>query len=244
MALAVCVASCGGNSSPIGVTVTAVGVSNTGPVTVLLNGQQSFVASITGGSNTATWSVCLPPVVSAGQPVNCNSGNLGTITPTNSNGTTAVYTAPVTIPTPNSFVVAAFSTVDPTIFGDYTVTVDSGIRITLKPLSATVAENQPLLLTATVTGPITTALTWTVNNIAGGDLPTVGSITPGANNTATYLAPPIIPTSGVTVAATSAVDPSQSGSAAISVVVPADPNLGSIDPAGALEGSVQQDVYF
>ena len=244
LALAACVASCGGNSTPIGVTVAAVGVSNTGPVTVLLNGQQSFVASITGGSNTATWAVCLPPVTTGGQPVNCNSGNLGTITPTNSNGTSAVYTAPATIPTPNSFVVAAFSTVDPTIFGDYSVTVDSGIRITLKPLSATVAENQSLLLTATVTGPATTALTWDVNNIVGGDLPTVGTITPGANNTATYLAPPIIPTGGITVKATSAVDPSQSGSAAISVVVPADPVLSSIDPTSGLEGSAQQDVYF
>ena len=152
LALAACVASCGGNSTPIGVTVSAIGVSNTGPVTVLLSGQQSFVASITGGSNTATWAVCLPPVTTSGLPVNCNSGNLGTITPTNSNGTTAVYTAPATIPTPNSFVVAAFSIVDPTIFGDYTVTIDSGIRISLKPLTATVAENQSLLLTATVTG--------------------------------------------------------------------------------------------
>ncbi len=244
LALAACVASCGGNSTPIGVTVAAVGVSNTGPVTVLLNGHQSFVANITGGSNTATWAVCLPPVITGGQPVNCNSGNLGTITLTNSNGTSAVYTAPATIPTPNSFIVAAFSTVDPTIFGDYTVTVDSGIRIRLKPLTATIAENQSLLLTATVTGPTSTALTWTVNNIAGGDLPTVGTITPGANNTATYLAPPVIPTAGITVEATSAVDPSQSGSASISVVVPADPVLSSIDPTTALEGSAQQDVYL
>jgi hypothetical protein len=53
--LAACVASCGGNSTPVGVTVTPT------TATVLLNTTQQFVDTVTGTSTSGvTWFVCLP----------------------------------------------------------------------------------------------------------------------------------------------------------------------------------------
>src|ERR1700734_869496 len=120
--LAAGLARCGGNTTPVGVTVIPTGTSAS-PISVIINsqpgqppGQKQFVASVTGTStSTVNWLICLPPpslAVTHPIPVNCGQlTGFGTIS------NTGLYTAPPTPPTPNVFVIAAQSTVNQNIYG-------------------------------------------------------------------------------------------------------------------------------
>jgi len=244
--LAACVASCGGNSTPVGVTVTPT------TATVLLNTTQQFVDTVTGTSTSGvTWFVCLP-ATSTGSgtkvppPIDC-----GMLTGFGTVSSTGLYTAPSTVPSPATFVVAAESVVNTTIYGIATVTIDSGIRVSLYPTTATIGIGERYLFTPTVTGTPNTALTWSVTSgtttVVGGNS-TVGFICPNPDApqpcpAGTYVAPLVSPGT-VTITATSAADASQSGTASVTVTSGADPTLTSISPTMASEGSVQQDVYL
>jgi hypothetical protein len=80
--------------------------------------------------------------------------------------------------------------------------------VAITPTSITVPLNTSTTFTAVVnltnsTTSTTTSVTWEVNGVANGDLQTVGSITPSADNQlqGVYTAPPVVPTqtvSGVT----------------------------------------------
>jgi DNA-binding beta-propeller fold protein YncE len=253
--LAVAVSGCGGNNTTIGVTVSAIGQQNLGssptaPVSVLKGQTQTFSASVTGGSTTTvSWQICLPVAVTSPltQPKTCTpipgvtgSGSstvtgYGTIT---QNG---VYTAPTTIPQSNSFEVMAVSTVNSTAFGVSYVRIDSGIRVQMIPISATIATQETYSITANVTGTTNTAVTWSVNSIVGGNA-TDGTVVPTGPQTALYTAPAAPLTAMVT--ATSAADSSQSADSTITVVQAADPKIASLDPSTAEQGSAQQDVYL
>jgi len=258
---AILVAGCGGNSTPVGVTVSPV------TATVLLNQTQQFTDTVTGTStSTVNWLICLPAATTTTSttvvppPINCGQlTGFGTIT------STGLYTAPSAVPSPATFVVAAQSTVNTTIYGVATVTVDSGVRVSLNPTSATIGTSQSLAsisstqnftFTPTVTGTSNQGLTWSVTSgattVVGGNS-TIGfvcpnSATPLCNGLAqgTYIAPTTAP-GAVTVTATSAADASKSATAAVSVVSLVGitgPALTSIAPSSAAEGSVQQDVYL
>ncbi len=70
MVLAACVAGCGGNSTPVGVTVTPTGTAAS-PQTVVISGQQPFIATVTGTStSTVNWFICLPPTNTDGYESN------------------------------------------------------------------------------------------------------------------------------------------------------------------------------
>ena len=244
--LAAWVAGCGGNSTPVGVTVSPT------TATVLLNTTQQFVDTVTGTSTSGvTWYVCLP-ATSTGSgtkvppPIDC-----GMLTGFGTVSSTGLYTAPSTVPSPATFVVAAQSVVNTTIYGVATVTIDSGIRVSLYPTSATIGIGESYLFTPTVTGTPNTGLTWSVTSgsttVVGGNS-TVGYICPNPDApqpcpAGTYIAPLVSPGT-VTITATSAADPSKSGTASVTVESGADPTLSSISPTMASEGSVQQDVYL
>jgi len=94
----------------------------------------------------------------------------------------------------------------------------SGVTITLTPKTATVVINQSAAFQATVSGSSNSAVTWSVNNIVGGNS-TVGTIVSGL-----YTAPASVPSPAtVTVGAVAQADATQSQSASV-LVVASNPN--------------------
>jgi DNA-binding beta-propeller fold protein YncE len=242
--------ACGGNSTPVGVTVSP------SPATVPLGGTQQFQATVTGTSTTlVTWQLCLVPSPTNIQPTVCSPATTGQtqmpsgygIITTGQTNTPqgGFYTAPATLPPTNDFLVVATSTVNTRIFGATVVHIDSTIRVAITPSTATIAPGDSYTFTANVTGTTNTAVTWEVNGVAGGDV-TDGFITSGGGNgnTATYVAPLSNPPSSVTITAVSGFDPAESGTAAVTVISSAAPTLTSAAPNIVGEGSTQQEIYL
>ncbi len=248
--LAAWAAGCGGNSTPVGVTVAP------NPATVLLNSSLQFVSNVSGASaTTVTWQVCLTPTSSSGttpppvttKPTDCtpipgiptpNGGTVltgyGTI---QQNG---LYTAPPALPTPNTAVILVTSTVDSSAFAMASLTIDSGIRVQVTPPTATIGPLESFQFTATVHGSTNNSgVSWTLSLAGNNNPPALGTI----SSAGLYMAPGASP-GVVTVTATSAADPTQSGSAEVSISSGGPPTLTSVDPGVAAQGSVQQDVYL
>ncbi len=250
--LAACAVGCGGNSTPVGVTVTPTGTAAS-PQTVLLSGLQQFQATVTGTStSTVNWFICLPPTnttVTHPIPVTCGQlTGFGTIS------STGLYAAPPT-PAPSVFVVAAQSTVNANIYGLSYVVVGTGVRISIEPKTATLNPGEKIQFSSTVSGSSNTAVTYSVTadsmTVVGGNS-TIGIICPSSNDTqnlcanqpaGTYFAPLVSP-GAVTITATSAADTSQSATANVTIAGGSDPTLSSIAPTTTQEGSVQQDIYL
>jgi hypothetical protein len=159
-----------------------------------------FTATVRNTTNAAvTWQV---------DGVSGGNATVGTIS------TSGLYTAPATVPNPNSVTVKAVSQADATKSASATVTITPIITVTVLPTSVTVLAGATQQFTATVASPVNTAVTWQVNGIAAGSS-TVGTIT----TTGLYTAPPTPPLSGtVTVTAASVANPVRTGSATVTVV--------------------------
>src|ERR1700733_11023715 len=241
---------CGGNSTPGGVTVT--------PITpnVPLGGTLQFQATVTGTPTTSvTWQLCLVPSPTNAQPTVCSPATagqtqmpsgFGVITTGQTNTPQGgFYTAPATLPPTNDFLVVATSTVNTKIFGETVVHLDSTIRVSITPSTATIAPGESFTFTANVTGTTNTAVTWEVNGNAGGDV-TDGFIVPGGGNgnTAVYTVPVSNPPGTVTITAVSGFDPAESGTAAVTIIGSAAPALTSAQPNIVGEGSAQQEVFL
>jgi YVTN family beta-propeller protein len=263
--LAAWVAGCGGNSTPVGITVTSAAAGAGSTATVNIKNTVQFFATVTGTSSaTVFWQICLVPTIPGNQPTKCTQGIglAGCTVPTVSKslvgfGTisaTGLYTAPDTVPSPSLFVVMASSCVRPTAFGLQSTQVTVGVTVQLIPASATIETGEKFPLTLTITGTQDKSVTWTVTNgtnppVVGGNS-TIGFICP-PNPVApqpcpdgTYIAPNAPPPGGsVQVRATSATSGSPFGQSTIIVVQAVPPTVTSIDPPTAVQGSVQQDVY-
>jgi WD40 repeat protein len=189
MALLVAASGCGGGSaSPTPPTPSAISVQIS-PVTatVFQGATQLFTATVSGTTNTAVaWSV--------------QEGALGgTITAAGS------YRAPTNAGT---FHVIATSQADTSKIAIATITVP-GPSVAIAPVSVTLAPSGTQAFTATVTGLVNTAVTWTVQEAAGG----------AVSGTGFYTAP--ITTGFYHVVATSVADATVSGSATITVTTSA-----------------------
>src|SRR5580700_5907158 len=242
--------ACGGNSTPVGVTVSPINPD------VPLSGTLQFQATVTGTPTTSvTWQLCLVPSPTSIQPTVCSPATtgqtqmpsgFGVITTGQTNTPQGgFYTAPATLPPTNDFLVVATSTVNTKIFGETVVHLDSTIRVSITPSTATIAPGESFTFTANVTSTTNTAVTWEVNGNAGGDV-TDGFIVPGGGNgnTAVYTAPTQNPPATVTITAVSASDPLESGTAAVTIIGSAAPTLTSSQPNLVGEGSAQQEVYL
>jgi hypothetical protein len=171
------------------VTVTPVPISvSVSPATasIQISKTQQFTATVTGSNNTAvTWSV---------------SGG-GTI---NSSG---LYTAPATVPSPNTVTVKATSQADTAKSGTATIIVIP-ILVSVNPTAVYVGIFKTQQFTATVSGTSNIAVTWSINGNDG----TKGSI----SSSGLYTAPATVPSPNtVTVRATSQADTSKFAEAAI-----------------------------
>ena len=136
--------------------------------------------------------------------------------------------APATSPNPNSVTLTATPQADPAKKAQATLSIVPGINVSVSPVSATLAANHRVTLTAQVNGTSTTGLNWHVNGIAGGNAALGRICVAGSNpcqavtNTSLqvdFLAPGAIPSPNpVTVTATSVADTTKSASAQITVI--------------------------
>jgi YVTN family beta-propeller protein len=275
--LAVCAAGCGGNSTAISVTVT--GPTGTSPIStsggypVPPNGAVQLLATVSGiTATTVYWQVCLqpgtPPTTGSPTPVtppaDCSapSAPQGCIAPTVSKPVTGygtvtpngLYTAPATIPSPSTTYAVATSCVNTFYFAVFQIVVKSPYAITITPSAATIATGQTFQFNATVQGPNSSSgVTWSVctSSAASSNLNCGASGIGTISGSGLYTAPGTVPTSSVTVQATSVADPTQNGTAIITVVAATAPVLNNfstsypspIAPTIAAAGSAQQDIY-
>jgi hypothetical protein len=189
-----------------------------GATSVTLGNTSQYVATVTGGTNTAvTWSV---------GGIEGGEESIGTISKK------GLYTAPQTAPQPSKITITATSAADTSVSQSITVTLAvpaPTITLTLSGAkTVTLGTTSPY--TATVTGSSNTGVTWSVNGIAGGN--TVNG-TISANGL--YSAPSTIPqVSTVTIAATSVADSTIAKSMVVTLVAPTST---SRIPANAIASS-------
>src|SRR6185437_4119566 len=202
------------SNPPPNVTVTLQPATASVP----LGQTQQFTATVTGASSSAVnWSV---NGVAGGNSV------AGTIS------SSGLYTAPQSLPSPSSVTVRATSQTALSASGSARVQLQSGIVVSVAPNSANVALRASANFSATVTGAGTSsvAVSWSVNNVAGGNS-ILGTITATGADAATYTAPAVAPAPpNVNVTATSVADPSKSANASVTISCAA-PN--TIAPASA-----------
>ncbi len=167
---------------------------------VTLATSQAFSATVSGTANTAVlWSV---------NGVADGNATLGTVS---SSGT---YTAPAAMPASATVAIAATSVAVPSVSGQATATlVPPPIAVAVVPASATVRLGQFQAFAAAVSGTANTAVSWSVNGIAGGNA-TVGTIDAFGN----YTAPAAMPSpTTVAVRATSAASAAATGQAVVAL---------------------------
>jgi len=251
------ISGCGGNTTPIGITVVPL------TATILLGKPQQFSAIVTGAATTTvTWQICLPPQPSGLQPTICSPAvvgqtqlppGYGTITTGANNTPGGFYTAPSTLPPTNGFLIVATSTVQTTAFATAIVNITSGIGVVVTPANATLNSGDHQQFLASINGGTASGsnVTWEVNGVAGGTQANgficqgLGPLPSGQVCTAVgeYFAPLGTTPGGVIITAVSAADPSEVGTASVTVVASSNPVMISISPTTVGEGSVQQDVY-
>ncbi|MBZ5702329.1 MAG: hypothetical protein LAN84_10825 [Acidobacteriia bacterium] len=166
----------------------------------------------------------------------CAGSACGTLTSTGSASSTggatiasATYTAPATPPNPASVVITVTPAADPARQVQAAVTITAVVSVGVSPASATRAINHRLTLSVAVGGTANTAVTWSVNGVAGGNasvgqLCVAGSnpcqaVTTSSSAQVDYLAPGALPTPNpVTVQAVSQADPTKSAAAQITII--------------------------
>ena len=215
---AVLMAGCAGITSsgpgPAVVTVTVQPLQ----ASLFLGQTQQFQVTVTGTSDkSVTWSV---------GGVAGGSAAAGTISPG------GLYTAPNVLSSPPSVTLTASSNAHPEATTSVTITLADDIVVGILPPTATVSTEAGQAFTANITasGGPSTAVTWSVNGVAGGNS-SLGMITSNGNNAALYVAPAVPPSpSTVNVTATSVADAAKSATAIVTVACSA---TNSISPPSA-----------
>lgn len=194
------------NGQGVGEAVTVTPTATT----VEVNHRVPFVPSVAGLSATGVnWSATAGTISSAG-----------------------LYTAPASVPSPNTVTVTATSQSNPSLSASATVTiVPAAVSVLVSPLSASVQAGSSEVVTAVVGDTSNTAVTWSVNGVANGNS-TVGTIATNGvgSSVATYIAPSVLPSSNpVSITATSLADPTKSNSASITVTSGSGIVIASLD---------------
>lgn len=174
-------ASCGGSGGGTTPPPTTPNVTVTpSTATVTTGATRQFSATVKGEtSQVVAWKV---------------NGTIGGTAASGYISQEGVYVAPPTVPSPSSVTITALSFSDVSKSGTATVTVQANpaIHVTITGGSAPVAVATfgSHAFAATVTGTANTAVTWYVNNVAGGSA-TTGTVT----SAGLYYAPHSVPVS-------------------------------------------------
>jgi serine protease len=198
--------------NPTSAASTAPSVADTGTCIVPGVSINPTSSSVQAGGATQAFSAQVNSANDAG--VNWYVNNVpggdsvnGTIT------TSGVYTPPGSVPSPNVVTVSAVWTSDTTKYATAQVTINAPVSISISPVLANVTVGSTQTFTAAVANAPNTAVTWSVNGIAGGNA-TLGTISPAG----VYTAPAAVPSpSAVTISAASTADPNKLASASTTV---------------------------
>jgi hypothetical protein len=188
--------------------INAVSVQITPPtITVGTNSVTPFTATVNGaGLQAVQWQVNSIPGGAA---------EIGTI------DTSGNYTAPQFVPIPANVVITAIADADNTRSGTASVNITGTLypaTVYLSPTgTAYVQKGTQLQLSAGITGPADTSVVWQVNGVQNGNS-RVGTIVPGADGSAVYNAPAVVPNpSTVSIQAVSHAEPDRSNSVAVAL---------------------------
>lgn len=191
----------GGNSSSQAITVTV----SPSAVSVPVSQTQAFAATVTGTSSTGvTWSV---------------TGG-GTIT------TSGLYTAPSTVPSPDQVTVTAASKAEPAKSGSaaVTITTQTNSVVSVSPSAVSVEVFATQQFSAAINSQPSTAVTWEVNGVTGGNTTTGTISTSGLYSAPHSISNSLIPANAapvnVQVTAVSTANSSNSGAATVTLTVP------------------------
>jgi DNA-binding beta-propeller fold protein YncE len=277
--IAACLAAgCGGKSAVNTVTVSVI--SSVGNV-IIVGQSTTLNATVTGGttSNTAVnWQPCQFTTTTVSGTTTTTStaaacptdGSLGVISNQETTGT-ATYTAPAKIPDQTKFpglliVITAQSQQDTSKTGSIKLILDSGIGVTLTPVTATVPTNEPQKFSVALSNDLQNqGVTWlvtqstptatiTVPNLATCS-PTCGTITSTTSTTATYTAPTAVPTAStpagasttpaeVTVVAVAKSDNTRFATGTITIIQGGPITFNGISPTIAPQGAALWDIYL
>jgi hypothetical protein len=176
--------SISGPSAPGSVTISPTSSS------LYVGGIALFTVTVNDANKAVSW---LVNGIEGGDP-----GSVGTISQVPGSEDQAVYVAPVQVFGAGQVTVTAVSIANPTQAASAVVTMSlpppHGAKVTITdPQTApTVPTGQTQPFQASVTGVTDTSVSWEVDGIRGGNA-NVGTIAPGANDTATYTAPARLP---------------------------------------------------
>ncbi|MFI5056553.1 MAG: hypothetical protein ACHQLQ_00055 [Candidatus Acidiferrales bacterium] len=203
--------------------------------TLAVNHRETLTAQVTGTSNTGVaWSV---NGVAGG---NTTFGQICTVatnpcqTVTGGNVLQVDYVAPGAIPLPNPVTVQATSAADTTKSAPAQITVINHVLVSVQPGNVTLAPLAVQGFTATVLGTNNQNVVWQIQGAACVNAGVCGSV----NANGTYTAPGAAPSPNtLQVVAISSEDPSQAGTADVSIARGAD--ILSLQPASAYAGGAQ-----
>lgn len=251
------IAACGGSSA--GNVITVV-VSPTN-IALLANQVQTFTATVGGSDNLAvTWSCTFTTTTTDSKgnttttdPKPCTSVD-GTLT--NQTDTTVTYTAPSSVQNPpHAIQIVGTSKADTKKTGTGNILfIDSGIRVTITPSTATIATGEHFDFIAAVPNDTTPpqGVTWHLTKDATAtsasvDCTDCGTLTTVNSTRVTYTAPAAVPTQATaTLYATSVADTSRIGQATITMIAASSNAIkfNSVYPHEVYAGTVFQDIFI
>jgi hypothetical protein len=238
-------------------TITA---TVTGPA-ALTNLNVNFTCTYTTTSVTGT-------TTKTSTATDCTGAEPAIGTFTNVTGTTEIYTAPAQLPDqatyPNLVItITAASQADTSKKGTFAIDLDSGIIVTINPVTATLALNETKLFNVSLTTDTTQGdVTWGVTNttvntggtpsIAGTYTLTTPQCSPGCGTFTTttagnalYVAPTTLPTNTtVQLYAIAKEDTTRVAVTTITLVSGGPITFNSLWPSVVPQGAVQADIFL
>jgi DNA-binding beta-propeller fold protein YncE len=278
IAAACLAAGCGSKKA---VNTVTVSVSSSVGTTIIVGQSTTLTAVVTGGTTTNTsvnWQPCQfttatvsGTTTTTSTPATCpTDGTLGVLSNQETTGT-ATYTAPTKIPDQTKFpglqiIITAQSQQDTSKSGKVTLTLNSGIGVTLTQVTATVPTSEQQQFSVVLTNDLQNqGVTWlvtqssptatiTVPNLATCS-PTCGSISSSGLNSAIYMAPATVPTAStpsgasttpanVTVVAVAKADNTRFATGTITIIQGGPITFNGISPTIAPQGGALWDIYL
>src|SRR5246127_1997800 len=263
--LVLAIAGCGGSSNTNVVTVTVSPAS----ATVIVSQSITLTSVVSGATNlNVTWACTFTtttvdstgkPTTAAALPCTSDTGNI----PANSTNTTVTFTAPSKVPDPTKFpllqiIITATSVEDTKKTGTATLTLDSGISVTLTPATATVPTGEQQNFTVNLTNDLqnlgVTFLITQGTPTTTIPFPSLTSCTPGCgtitptgntNTTATYTAPSTVPTTAtLTIVAASKADTTRFSVGTITIIQGGPITFNGLSPTIAPQGASLYNIYL
>ena len=244
----------GSKSGNASATITCAATNSISPLSanVSLSQSRTFAASF-----------CLAAGATIAWDVNGIAGGnltLGTIVP--SGAAAALYTAPTDLPGANPVTIHATVSPQPSSGPQIalaTVTITSGVTVSVMPPTATLSVGQRASFAANVANSSDATVTWSVGGVPNGNAtvgqvcvsgtsPCVAPAGPGSG-AVDYLAPTLVPAANpVALTATSHADPSRSGAAMITIASQTSPVSVAVSPAYSFvapsTGTVSTQQFF